>query len=175
MIDVAEVPLAASERQSLQHADRAYKGTLFGGGEVGVKTQKVRHQLFLTKELSARVDRIATGTGRARSELLVEALEAWLNRRNPVAAEEALGARLTRFERHIEAVRRQQGLQWEVLARMLRHQLLIAAGLPPADAATQASALRSFEALIDELADRLSGKEIPPNADPGITKVRQFH
>ena len=105
-----------------------------------MKTEKVRHQLFLTKELSARLDRIATGTGRARSELLVEALEAWLNRCNPAAAEEALGARLMRFERHIEAVRRQQGLQWEVLARMLRHQLLTAAGLPPADNAAQANA-----------------------------------
>jgi predicted transcriptional regulator len=140
-----------------------------------VKTQKVRHQLFLTKELSARLDRIANGTGRARSELLVEALEAWLNRRNPAAAEEALGARLTRFERHIEAVRRQQGLQWEVLARMLRHQLLIAAGLPPADPALQASALKAFEAAIDELADRLAGKEPTPSSDPGIAKVRRFH
>jgi predicted transcriptional regulator len=142
---------------------------------LGVKTQKVRHQLFLTKELSTRLDRIATGTGRARSELLVEALEAWLNRRNPAAAEEALGARLTRFERHIEAVRRHQGLQWEVLARMLRHQLLVAAGLPPADAATQANALRTFEKFIDELADLLAGNEPSPNSDPGITKLRQFH
>ena len=140
-----------------------------------MKTQKVRHQLFLTKELSARLDRIAAGTGRARSELLVEAMEAWLNRRNPAAAEESLGARLTRFERHIEAVRRQQGLQWEVLARMLRHQLLIATGLPAANAAMQASALRAFEAFIDELADRLAGKESAPNTDPSIAKLRQFH
>jgi predicted transcriptional regulator len=140
-----------------------------------VKTQKVRHQLFLTKELSARLDRIANGAGRARSELLVEALEAWLNRRNPAAAEEALAARLTRFERHIEAVRRQQGLQWEVLARMLRHQLLVSAGLPPADTDAQASALRAFEAVIDEVADRLAGKEPARNTDPSIAKVRQFH
>jgi hypothetical protein len=140
-----------------------------------VKRHKVRHQLFLTKELSARLERIATGTGRARSELLAEALEAWLNRRNPAATEEALGARLTRLERHIEAVRRQQALQWEVLARMLRHQLLTAAALPPADPATQASALRAFEAAIDELADRLSGKEPSSNTDPSIAKVRQFH
>jgi predicted transcriptional regulator len=153
------------------------KGTeeAFGSGEVRVKTQKVRHQLFLTKELSARLDRIAIGTGRARSELLVEALEAWLNRRNPAAAEEALGARLTRLERHIEAVRRQQGLQWEVLARMLRHQLLVAAGLPPADAGMQASALRTFEAFIDELADRLAGKEPASSSDPIIAKVRRLH
>ena len=140
-----------------------------------MKTQKVRHQFFLPKELSARLDRIATGTGRARSELLVEALEAWLNRRNPAAAEEALGARLTRFERHIEAVRRQQGLQWEVLARMLRHQLLIAAGLPAADRAAQASALRAFETVIDELADRLAGKELAPAADAALEKVRRLH
>lgn len=140
-----------------------------------MKTQKVRHQLFLTKELSARLDRIATGTGRARSELLVEALETWLNRRHPAAAEEALGVRLTKFERHLEAVRRHQGLQWEVLARMLRHQLLIAAGLPPADAAMQASALRSFEAAIDELVDRLAGKDSAPSSDPGIAKIRQLH
>lgn len=140
-----------------------------------MKTQKVRHQLFLTKELSARLDRIATGTGRARSELLVEALEAWLNRRNPAATEEALGARLTRIERHIETVRRHQGFQWEVLARMLRHQLLTTAGLPPADAATQASALRTFEAFIDELADWLAGKEPAVSRDPGIAKLRRFH
>ena len=140
-----------------------------------VKTEKVRHQLFLPKELSARLDRIASGTGRARSELLVEAVEAWLNRRNPPAAGEALGARLTRFERHIEAVRRQQGLQWEVLARMLRHQLLTSATLPPADAATQARALRAFEGIIDEMADRLAGKEPAGNPDPGIAKVRRFN
>jgi predicted transcriptional regulator len=140
-----------------------------------VKRQKVRHQLFLTKELSARLDRIAAGTGRARSELLVEAFEAWLNRRNPAATEEALGARLARFERHVEAVRRQQGLQWEVLARMLRHQLLTAAGLPPPDVATQASALRAFEAVIDELAERLAGKEPQSPSDVGIAKLRRFN
>ena len=42
---------------------------------LGVKMQKVRHQLCRTKDLSARLDGIAKGTGRARSELLVEALE----------------------------------------------------------------------------------------------------
>lgn len=167
--------LVASERQSRLHADGAYEGRHFGNGEAGVKTQKVRHQLFLTKELSARLDRIASGTGRARSELLVEALEIWLNRRNPAAAEEILGARLTRFERHIEGIRRQQGLQWEVLARMLRHQLLFAAGLPQADAPLQASALRAFEGFIDELADRVAGKEPSPSTDPIISKVRRFH
>lgn len=151
------------------------QGDCRAGGVSAVKTEKVRYQLFLPKELSGRVNRIAQGTGRARSELLVEALEAWLGRRNPAAPEEVLGARLTRFERHLEAVRRQQGLQWEVLARMLRHQLLTASALPPPDAAMQATALRSFEAVIDEIADRLAGKDSPKGSDPALVKVRSFH
>jgi predicted transcriptional regulator len=175
LVDVAKELLRASETQYCAQLTRSTNGRQPTAARRGVKTQKVRHQLFLTKELSARLDRIANGTGRARSELLVEALEAWQNRRNPVTIEEAFAARLTRFERHIEAVRRQQGLQWEVLARMLRHQLLMAAGLPPADPALQASALKAFEAAIDEMADRLAGKEPAPASDPGIAKVRRFH
>lgn len=139
-----------------------------------MKRDRVRHQLFLPRELSLRLGRIAEGTGRSRSALLLEALEAWLGRRSPTAADEVLGARLTRFERHVEAVRRHQGLQWEVLARMLRHQLLSAAALPPADPASQASALRAFQLVIDELADRLAGKEPPPAADAAIEKVRDL-
>lgn len=131
--------------------------------------------LFLPKALSDRVGRIAEGTGRARSEILVEALEAFLSRRNPAANEDAFAARLARFERHVEAIRRHQGLQWEVLARNMRHQMLTAAALPRADAATEAAAARAFEAVIDEIADRLAGKEAPPAADAGIAKVRRFH
>jgi hypothetical protein len=139
-----------------------------------MKADKVRLQLLLTRELSARIEGIAKGSGHSRSQVLAEAVESWLCRRNPEALEDVLQARLARIERHIEAVRRQQGLQWEVLARMLRHQLLTAAGLPPADAAAQAIAQRAFEAVIDELAERLAGKPLIPASDPALDKVRAF-
>jgi len=140
-----------------------------------MKADKVRHQLLLPRELSARVEGIAKGSGRSRSRVLVEAVESWLCRRNPDALEDVLQARLMRLERHIEAVRRQQGLQWEVLARMLRHQLLTAAGLPPPDAAAQAIAQRAFEAVIDELAERMAGNQSSSSTDPALEKVRGFH
>ena len=140
-----------------------------------MKSNKIRHQLFVPKALSDRVGRIADGTGRPRSEILVEALEAFLSRRNPAANEEAVSARLGRLERHVEAVRRHQGLQWEVLARMMRHQMMTTAALPLPDAAMQAAAAKKFEEFIDEIADRLAGKEAPPAADDGIAKVRSFH
>lgn len=140
-----------------------------------MKSNKIRHQLFLPKELSDRVGRIANGTGRPRSEILVEALDTFLSRRSPAATEDALSTRLTRFERHVEAVRRQQGLQWEVLARIMRHQMITAAGLPRADSATEAAAAKAFEEVIDEIADRLDGKDPPVPADAGIAKVRKLH
>ena len=154
-----------------------------------MKTQKIRHQLFLTEELSGRLDRIASGTGRARSELLVEALEAWLNRRNPAAAEEALGARLTRFERHVEAVRRQQGLQWEVLARMLRHHcpglpVLLATGYSQyaAQVVREAFALVEKPYHRDVLAaslraavERVSRRSVAEPVDPLLKRSVQSH
>jgi hypothetical protein len=57
----------------------------------------------------------------------------------------------------------------------MRHQMITAAALPRVDAATEAMAAKAFEAVIDELADRLAGKEALPAADAGIAKVRRLH
>jgi predicted transcriptional regulator len=46
-----------------------------------MKSTKIRHQLFLPEETSRRLEHLATSSGRARSEILVEALDAWFNRR----------------------------------------------------------------------------------------------
>jgi predicted transcriptional regulator len=142
--------------------------------EESLRIARTRCQLFLPDPVAGRLARIAKGTGRARSAILVEALEAWLSGRNPNNGEEAVTARLGRLERHLDAVRRQQGLQWEVLARILRHQIVTAAGLPRADAALEAAAARQFEAIVDELAQRLAGGEPPSRHDPAMAKVRAF-
>jgi predicted transcriptional regulator len=139
-----------------------------------VKAARTRCQLFLPDPLAGRLARIAQGTGRARSDILAEALEAWLGGRNPGHVEDAIGARLGRIERHLQAVRRQQGLQWEVLARIMRHQILVAAGLPRPDAALEAAAARQFESVIDELASRLAGGEPPEPADRARARVRSW-
>ena len=38
-----------------------------------MKSYKTRHQLFLPEEMSKRLDHLAKSSGRARSEILVEA------------------------------------------------------------------------------------------------------
>jgi hypothetical protein len=58
---------------------------------------------------------------------------------------------------------------------MLRHQLVTASALPPADPAAQASAMRAFERLLDEICERLEGKNPEPSADPALEKIRKLH
>ena len=45
------------------------------------RTYKTRHQLFLPEDMSKRLAHIAEASGKARSEILVEALDAWFTRR----------------------------------------------------------------------------------------------
>jgi len=43
--------------------------------------EKVRHQLFLPRPLSDRLEALAAKPGATKSAILVDALTAWLNRR----------------------------------------------------------------------------------------------
>lgn len=140
-----------------------------------MKTFKTRHQLFLSEELSRRLAQRAKVTGKAKSEILVEALDAWFNKRDGGGNFEALEVRATSIERGIEALGRKQGVFWEAFARMLRHQLALATVLPKPDDAGRAFAARQFENFIDEMAEMLAGKEPPATDDLAIEKLRKLH
>ncbi len=140
-----------------------------------MKSRKTRHQLFLSAEDSARLARMAEATGRSRSDILKEAFEAFLLRRNAPSKEDGFDAALTRLERRAERVQRNVGLQWEILARLMRHQLQVASGLPRPDASQLASAKEAFEQLLDEIAGRLEGKDPKPTSDAALGKIRGLH
>lgn len=140
-----------------------------------MKTFKTRHQLFLSEELSKRLAQRAKVTGKAKSDILVEALDAWFNKRDSGQNFEALEVRAAGIERRLDALSRRQGIFWEAFARMLRHQLILASTMPRPDEAGLATAARHFQNFIDEMADRLAGKEAPPADDPAIDKLRRLH
>jgi predicted transcriptional regulator len=140
-----------------------------------MKERKIRHQFFLPKEESDRVGRIAAATGRSRSDLLREALGAYLSRRNAPSKEDGIEAALTRLERRAERVQRNVGLQWEILARLMRHQLQVASGLPRPDSSNLAAARAAFEQMLDEISERLEGNEPEPSQDGSLERIRRFH
>jgi predicted transcriptional regulator len=139
-----------------------------------VKPSKTRLQLFLPVEDGARLARMAAATGRSKSDILKEAVDAYLLRRNAPARDDGLPAALTRLERRAERVQRNVGLQWEILARLLRHQLLFASALPPPDAAQLASAKEAFERLLDEISERLEGKIPEATGDVAVERIRRL-
>lgn len=139
-----------------------------------MKTFKTRHQLFLSEELSRRLAQRAKVTGRTRSDILVEALEAWFNRRSDGGDFRDLATRLTGIERRTETLLVRNGLFWEAFARLLRSHMMTTAGLPLPDAAARATASRNFEKFIDEMAARLAGDEAKPSDDPAIEKLRRM-
>ena len=137
------------------------------------RTYKSRHQLFLPEDMSRRLAHLAQASGRARSEILVEALEAWFTRRQAPKTDDALAARLTRIERNLDWLRRNEGLVWEILARVARLQL-IAAAQSPVSSDAYALGSKLFADLIDEIADRLAGKLPAATIDPALIKLRSF-
>jgi predicted transcriptional regulator len=135
----------------------------------------VRHQLFLSAEDSARLARMAKATGRSRSDILQEAFAAYLLRRNASSKEDGFDAALARLERRAERVQRNVGLQWEILARLMRHQMQFASGLPRPERSQLASANEAFERILDQLSERLEGKEPELTSDASLEKIRRLH
>lgn len=119
-----------------------------------MKTFKKRHQLFLPESLSRRLEHIARNSGRARSEILVEALEAWFDRRGASSPDAAVLARLGRVERALLRLSGNGDLLWEAMSRLVRHQLITAASLPPVTAAAQAIGSKAHQAFLAEIAQR---------------------
>ena len=140
-----------------------------------MKPRKIRHQLFLSAEDSARLSRMAEATGRARSDILQEAFAAYLLRRNAPSKEDGLNAAMARLERRAERVQRNIGLQWEILARLMRHQMQFASGLPRPDRSQLASANEAFERILADMAERLEGREPEPTSDAALQKIRKLH
>ncbi|HEX8215639.1 MAG TPA: hypothetical protein VF582_09260 [Allosphingosinicella sp.] len=140
-----------------------------------MKPRKIRHQLFLSAEDSARLSRMAEATGRARSDMLQEAFAAYLLRRNAPSTQVGFEAALARLERRAERVQRNVGLQWEILARLMRHQMQFASGLPRPDRAQLASANEAFERILDQLSERLEGGQPEPTSDAALEKIRKLH
>lgn len=139
-----------------------------------MKPRKTRHQLFLSAEDSARLARMAEASGRARSDILQEAFAAYLLRRNAPSREDGFDAALARLERRVERVQRNVGLQWEILARLMRHQMQFASGLPRPDRSQLASANEAFDRLLDQLSERLDGKKPEPTSDAALEKIRKL-
>ncbi|WP_298687406.1 hypothetical protein [uncultured Sphingomonas sp.] len=129
---------------------------------------KTRHQLFLPLETSKRLAAIAKSQKRARSDLLVEMVDAWLNKR--AATDEAAidAKRIERLQRSIDETRRETFIVSYALFSFLKHYLTRSAMWPVMTEDAKAAGQKGYQAFLDGVARRM-GKG-PETIVPSQTK-----
>ena len=121
-----------------------------------MKISKVRYQLFLDLPTSARLEKLAAKPGLSKSAVLVDAVNAWLDRRGSNELDDRFGQRLNRMSAQLNRIERDQRIQLESLALFVRMTLLRDAHLPDPDAATRAVARDRFEHFVEQVGRQLA-------------------
>lgn len=114
-------------------------------------TQKIRHQLFLPKPVSDRLEALAAKPGATKSAILTDAVTAWLNRRGASELEDRFAIRLDRMTRAIGRIDRDAQVILETLALFIRFELSIQTPLAENDHAGRALAAKRFEAFVNQV------------------------
>jgi hypothetical protein len=118
--------------------------------------KKVRHQLFLSKPLSDRLEALAAKPGAAKSAILEDAVTAWLNRRGASELEDRFAIRLDRLTQAIGRVDRESHVILETLALFIRFELSIQTPLAENDHAGRALGAKRFEAFVTQVGRQVS-------------------
>ncbi len=113
--------------------------------------EKVRHQLFLAKPLSDRLEVLAAKPGATKSAILVDALTAWLDRRGSSELDDRFGLRLDRITNALSRIERDGYILLETVALFIRFELSIQAPLADGDQAGRAIARERFEAFVAQV------------------------
>jgi len=112
---------------------------------------RVRHQLFLPRQLSDRLEALAAKPGASKSAVLADALTAWLNRKGASELEDRFSTRLDRLTQAIGRVDRDTQVILEALALFIRFELSIQTPLAENDQAGRALAAKRFEAFVTQV------------------------
>lgn len=117
---------------------------------------KIRHQLFLPKPLSDRLEALAAKPGATKSAILEDAVTAWLNRRGASELEDRFSMRLDRLTRAIGRVERDSNVILETLTLFIRFELAIQTPLAENDHAGRALGAKRFEAFVTQVGRQVS-------------------
>lgn len=115
---------------------------------------KTRHQLFLPDEMSKRLSAMAKSQKRARSNLLLEMVETYMNRR--AASDGHVSAKLDRIAKAVRDGNAESFLISHSISRFIRHQLIYAAALPAPGPDAIALGEKRYQAFLDSVARMLA-------------------
>lgn len=134
---------------------------------MGQRKDKVRHQLFLPRPVSDRLEALAAKPGVTKSAILEDAVTAWLNKRGASELEDRFSIRLDRLTRAIGRVERDSNVILETLALFIRFELAIQTPLAENDHAGRALGAKRFKAFVNQVGRQVSTGRRTLDAAPG--------
>ena len=120
------------------------------------RTDLVRHQLFLPRALSERLEALARGPGASRSRILAEALAAFLDRKGADETELRFAKRLDRLSNQLARIERNGHIELESLALFIRYMLTVNAPLAEEDEMARAIGRDRFSAFVGRVGQQLA-------------------
>ena len=120
------------------------------------KRDLVRHQLFLPRDVSDRLEALAAKPGATKSSLLAAAVTAFLDRRGTSELDERFGLRLDRISNQLARIERNGHIEIESLALFIRYMLTVNAPLPEEDEASRAIGRDRFAAFVNRVGQQLA-------------------
>jgi hypothetical protein len=117
---------------------------------------RVRHQLFLPRDVSDRLEELAARPGATKSSILAAALGAFLNRRGASEIEEKFAMRLNRISDQLARIERNGHIELESLALFIRYMLTVNAPLAEDDEAARAIGRDRFQAFVRRVGQQLA-------------------
>jgi hypothetical protein len=118
--------------------------------------EKVRHQLFLPRPLSDRLEALAARPGASKSAILADAVAAWLDKRGVSELDDRFGLRLDRMSKALGRIERDGEVILETLALFIRFELAIQTPLAENDRAGRALGAKRFEAFVTQVGRQVS-------------------
>ncbi|QPI74400.1 CopG family transcriptional regulator [Sphingobium sp. Cam5-1] len=128
-----------------------------------MKTFKTRHQFYLPDSLSAKLNALTADPGTSKTQILTDALNAWLDRKGAQELDQRFGPRLDRQNRTADRLERKVDALTEMLGLFIRHQLTLVADQPPFDSDTARlgrTRYVSFMKLVEQRLVRADSGEI---------------
>ena len=120
-----------------------------------MKTFKTRHQFYLPDDLSDKLDALTSSPGTSKTQILTDALAAWLERKGAQELDQRFGPRLDRQNRATERLERKVDALTEMLGLFIRHQLTLVAHQPTFDPDTARLGKARYDSFMRLVEQRL--------------------
>jgi predicted DNA-binding protein len=120
------------------------------------RSDLVRHQLFLSRDLSGRLEALAAKPGATKSSILAAAVAAYLDRKGASELDERFAHRLNRMSEQLARIERNGHVGIESLALFIRYMLAVNAPLAEEDEAARAIGRDRFAAFITRVGQQLA-------------------